>query len=341
MAGGDYALIKSVEGFEDFAPFGRRQIADLGVREGRRGLRHHRGRRDLVRHRHRLGGPGGGRARWPSSTTTPTTCCGPTSTRSREVLDEPRIHKVNLTTGPMAITGSTRMQATSIELLAMLTVLEMTLARRPGPRGGGRAGPRPVLVRARGDAGGPPRAPRRARERATSAGDLGAARDRRGGGVPPGRADLLLRRRAGGGRAHRHHGAQPDLLHALVPEVGRRGGLRVVGVPVHAGRHRPRRPGRGSSAARRRPSSGRRTTCGRCSTRRRQRGRGRSCGRSAGRELMRFRIGLDGLAHRPARPGDGVTAVVAESGPPAPRRRATLLRRGARRERGRPGRRRR
>jgi N-acetylmuramic acid 6-phosphate etherase len=47
--------------------------------------------------------------------------------RSREVIDEPRIGKVNLTTGPMAITGSTRMQATSIELLAMLTVLEMAL----------------------------------------------------------------------------------------------------------------------------------------------------------------------------------------------------------------------
>ena len=34
MAGGDYALIKSVEGFEDFAPFGRKQIADLGVAGG-------------------------------------------------------------------------------------------------------------------------------------------------------------------------------------------------------------------------------------------------------------------------------------------------------------------
>ena len=31
MAGGDYALIKSVEGFEDFTAFGKKQIADLGV----------------------------------------------------------------------------------------------------------------------------------------------------------------------------------------------------------------------------------------------------------------------------------------------------------------------
>jgi N-acetylmuramic acid 6-phosphate etherase len=31
MAGGDYALIKSVEGFEDFAAFGRKQISGLGI----------------------------------------------------------------------------------------------------------------------------------------------------------------------------------------------------------------------------------------------------------------------------------------------------------------------
>src|ERR1017187_9662675 len=31
MAGGDYALIKSVEGFEDFTEFGKKQINDLGV----------------------------------------------------------------------------------------------------------------------------------------------------------------------------------------------------------------------------------------------------------------------------------------------------------------------
>jgi len=31
MSGGDFALIKSVEGFEDFAAFGKRQLGDLGV----------------------------------------------------------------------------------------------------------------------------------------------------------------------------------------------------------------------------------------------------------------------------------------------------------------------
>ena len=47
--------------------------------------------------------------------------------RSREVIQEPRIEKINLTTGPMSITGSTRMQATTIQLCVMLTVLEMVL----------------------------------------------------------------------------------------------------------------------------------------------------------------------------------------------------------------------
>jgi N-acetylmuramic acid 6-phosphate etherase len=31
MAGGDFALIKAVEGFEDFTAFGKKQIGDLGV----------------------------------------------------------------------------------------------------------------------------------------------------------------------------------------------------------------------------------------------------------------------------------------------------------------------
>jgi N-acetylmuramic acid 6-phosphate etherase len=47
--------------------------------------------------------------------------------RSREVIQDARIEKVNLTTGPMSITGSTRMQATSIQLCVMLTVLEMVV----------------------------------------------------------------------------------------------------------------------------------------------------------------------------------------------------------------------
>ena len=126
MAGGDYALIKSVEGFEDFAPFGRKQIADLGLAAG-----------DVV-----FAITEGGETSFVIGTAwqgldtgahvvfvynNPDDVLRAQVRRSREVIDEPRIRKVNLTTGPMAITGSTRMQATSIQLLAMLTVLEMVL----------------------------------------------------------------------------------------------------------------------------------------------------------------------------------------------------------------------
>ena len=43
------------------------------------------------------------------------------------MIEDPRIEKINLTSGPMAVMGSTRMQATTIELCAMITVLEMAL----------------------------------------------------------------------------------------------------------------------------------------------------------------------------------------------------------------------
>ncbi|MHC4581244.1 MAG: sugar phosphate isomerase, partial [Planctomycetota bacterium] len=49
--------------------------------------------------------------------------------RSREVIEEPRITKLDLTTGPMAITGSTRMQATTAELFVVGSALEIALAR--------------------------------------------------------------------------------------------------------------------------------------------------------------------------------------------------------------------
>jgi N-acetylmuramic acid 6-phosphate etherase len=126
MAGGDYALIKSVEGFEDIAPFGRKQIADLGVAKGdvvfaiTEG-----GETSFVIGTAWQGLESGARVAFVYNN--PDEVLRAHVRRSCEVIEEPRVRKVNLTTGPMAITGSTRMQATSIELLAMLTVLEMAL----------------------------------------------------------------------------------------------------------------------------------------------------------------------------------------------------------------------
>jgi N-acetylmuramic acid 6-phosphate etherase len=126
MAGGDFALIKSVEGFEDYAAFGGKQLGDLAV-----------GSRDVV-----FAITEGGEtsfvigAAWKGVEAgakvyfvynNPDDLLCRLVDRSRAVIEDPRIEKINLTTGPMAITGSTRMQATSIQLCVLLTVLEMVV----------------------------------------------------------------------------------------------------------------------------------------------------------------------------------------------------------------------
>jgi len=131
MAGGDFALIKSVEGFEDFTQFGRRQIADLGV-----------GERDVV-----FAITEGGETSFVIGTAwqglesgakvyfvynNPDDVLIEHVQRSREVILEPRIEKINLTTGPMAISGSTRMQATTIQLCVMLLILEFAVRKLEG-----------------------------------------------------------------------------------------------------------------------------------------------------------------------------------------------------------------
>lgn len=126
MAGGDFALIKAVEGFEDYTDFGKKQIGDLGISSG-----------DVV-----FAITEGGETSFVIGTAwkgvevgakvyfvynNPDDVLREHVQRSREVIDDPRIEKINLTTGPMAITGSTRMQATTIQLCVMLTVLEMVV----------------------------------------------------------------------------------------------------------------------------------------------------------------------------------------------------------------------
>jgi N-acetylmuramic acid 6-phosphate etherase len=131
MAGGDFALIKSVEGFEDFTDFGRRQIQEAGVQ-----------RDDVV-----VAITEGGETSFVIGTAwqgldvgarvffvynNPTDLLRQHVQRSREVIDEPRIGKLDLATGPMAITGSTRMQATTTELLVVGAAMEMALAKHLG-----------------------------------------------------------------------------------------------------------------------------------------------------------------------------------------------------------------
>lgn len=114
MAGGDVALINSVEKFEDFPEYGARQLMDLNFRDG-----------DLL-----ISTTEGGETPFVIGATLKASevsgnkpfilYCNPddvlceVATRSREMIENKNIFKINLSTGPMALTGSTRMQATTI-----------------------------------------------------------------------------------------------------------------------------------------------------------------------------------------------------------------------------------
>jgi N-acetylmuramic acid 6-phosphate etherase len=133
MAGGDYALIKSVEGFEDFTAFGEKQIFDLGVSandvvfaitEG--------GETSFVIGTAWAGVKAGAKVYFVYNNPDDILC--EHVQRSREVIQDARIEKINLTTGPMSITGSTRMQATSIQLAVMLTILEIVVRELTGQK---------------------------------------------------------------------------------------------------------------------------------------------------------------------------------------------------------------
>ena len=139
MTGGDRALISSLEGFEDLLLIGRLQLEDRGIKKG-----------DVV-----ICVTEGGETssvigtilaaldQWkqePGYTpeksrkslffvyNNPDEKLKPFH-RSRKVLEEPGITKLNLTTGPQSITGSTRMQATTIETFVIGHVLETALDR--------------------------------------------------------------------------------------------------------------------------------------------------------------------------------------------------------------------
>lgn len=123
MTGGDRALIRSIEGFEDYQSFGREQLAAAGAGPG-----------DVL-----LAISEGGETSsvigsiWEALDRGAEVCyafnnpadllCAHVE-RSREVIQEPRVLVLDLTTGPMAVAGSTRMQAVTAELLVLGAVLE-------------------------------------------------------------------------------------------------------------------------------------------------------------------------------------------------------------------------
>jgi N-acetylmuramic acid 6-phosphate (MurNAc-6-P) etherase len=134
MTGADRALISSLEGFEDLQLIGRLQLADRAIKKG-----------DVV-----IGVTEGGETSSVIGTILAALdlwkengVYDPDETRkklyfiynnpddrllpflrSRRVIEEPGITKINLTTGPQAITGSTRMQATTSETFVIGNALQ-------------------------------------------------------------------------------------------------------------------------------------------------------------------------------------------------------------------------
>jgi N-acetylmuramic acid 6-phosphate etherase len=139
MTGADRALISSLEGFEDLQLIGRLQLQDRGIKKD-----------DLVICVTEGGEtssvigtilaaldewkaapgflPAESRKRLYFVYNNPDDKLRPFE-RSRRVLDEPGITKINLATGPQAITGSTRMQATTIETFVVGGALETAVER--------------------------------------------------------------------------------------------------------------------------------------------------------------------------------------------------------------------
>ncbi|MHC4534901.1 MAG: sugar phosphate isomerase, partial [Planctomycetota bacterium] len=128
MAGGDFALIKSVEGYEDFPDFGRYQMKEHNVQPGDVVVAiTEGGETPFVIGTAWEGLDAGARVFFVYNNPTEVLCRH--VKRSREIIEESRITKLDLTTGPMAITGSTRMQATTAEMFVVGSALEIALVR--------------------------------------------------------------------------------------------------------------------------------------------------------------------------------------------------------------------
>lgn len=131
MAGGDAALIRSIESFEDYPAYGARQLRELGFREG-----------DLL-----IAITEGGETPFVIGTVLAAAdsagpdpwfvFCNPpellkeTVERSREVLTHPGIIPFPLPVGPMALSGSTRLQATTVQMLVVGAALSEAAGHAP------------------------------------------------------------------------------------------------------------------------------------------------------------------------------------------------------------------
>lgn len=124
MAGGDVALVHSLEGFEDYPEYGARHLRQLGFSKN-----------DLL-----IGSSEGGETPYVIGAVEEAAAtskrrpfflfCNPRDLlikkveRSKCVLTDPKIESIELATGPMALTGSTRMQASTVLMLVIGLALD-------------------------------------------------------------------------------------------------------------------------------------------------------------------------------------------------------------------------
>ncbi len=126
MTGGDYALVRSVENFEDYQQFGRRQAQDLNIKKGDVLIAISEGGEtsSVIGTIHECVDRG---AEVFFLFNNPADVLCENVQRSREVITHEKVTVIPLYSGPMAVAGSTRMQATTFEMLAAGAALELAL----------------------------------------------------------------------------------------------------------------------------------------------------------------------------------------------------------------------
>ncbi len=128
MTGGDFALIRSVEFFEDFAEGGRRQAAALDVGEGDTFVAiTEGGETSSVLGTLKYAAEHGARCFLVFNN--PADLLRGHLDRCREAIDNPKVTVIDIYCGAMSVAGSTRMQATSSEQVLCSCALEAALCR--------------------------------------------------------------------------------------------------------------------------------------------------------------------------------------------------------------------
>jgi N-acetylmuramic acid 6-phosphate etherase len=127
MTGGDYALIRSVESFEDYAQFGKQQARELGISSSDMLVAITEGGETssvlgTVEYAADMG------AEVFLMFNNPADILCKYIERSRRAIEDSRVTVLDLFCGPMAIAGSTRMQATTSEQLIGGAALESILS---------------------------------------------------------------------------------------------------------------------------------------------------------------------------------------------------------------------